>query len=96
VFVLHDGYINRPNFPCLFLLIQWDIHACFIHQRRLLVREISYSENPISSSTVLSCYILIKVSCVCITVADSSLHIYVVENGNRIIITVLEMTVYSF
>jgi len=40
--------------------------------------------------------ILIEVSCVFITVAASILHIYVAEYGNRIIITILEMTVYSF
>lgn len=40
--------------------------------------------------------ILIEVSCVCITVTDSILYKYVVEYGNRIIITALEITVYTF
>jgi hypothetical protein len=40
--------------------------------------------------------ILIEVSCVCISIKDSSLRKYVVENGNRIIIAILEMRKYSF
>lgn len=39
---------------------------------------------------------LIEILCVCITIADSILHIYVAENGNRIINAILEMTAYSF
>ena len=71
------------------------IHTCFFHQRRLL-QKFHTVQIPFLHLPFLVVPILIEVSCVCITIADSILHIYVAENGNRNIITVSEMTVYSF
>jgi hypothetical protein len=70
-------------------------HASFIKQDYCL-EKFHTVQIPFFHLPFLVVSILIEVSCVRIIVADSILHIYVVENGNRIIITILEMTVYSF